>query len=192
MRWNLKIRKINKKTWKLSSRVRRGKQRKTKCSQKYQKGSQREPTGAKKDPKGARREPKGSQREPKGSQRETKASQREPKASQRITKMPKQIYARKKILKKGVPHLFFGWFLTHFDELKTLKSIEKQTLFLLFHDFWTFFKNIEKRGGCALDFWIHFQFPGLPKPPLFARLLSQGYLQIHLPNEITWRKGDVR
>jgi hypothetical protein len=59
--------------------------------------------------------------------------------------MPKQIYTRKKILKKGVQYLFFGWFLTHFDELKTLK-------------------NIEKRGGCAHDFGTHFGNPRLPKP----------------------------
>jgi len=43
--------------------------------------------------------------------------------------------------------------LTHFDELKTFKSIEKQTLFLIFVIFGKFEKSLKKRGGCAIDFW---------------------------------------
>ena len=41
------------------------------------------------------------------------------------------------------------------------------------------------------DFGTDFQFPELRKPVLFARLLSQDYLQIAYPQEIAQRKGDV-
>ena len=44
------------------------------------------------------------------------------------------------------------------------------------------------REQTGVDFGTHFGNPRLPKPQLFARLLSQGYLQIHLPNETTKEK----
>jgi hypothetical protein len=67
--------------------------------------------------------------------------------------------------------------LTRFDELKTLKSIEKQTLFLFFHDFWKIKKNIEKINSFGANFGAiltPFSISGAPKTLLFARLLSQG------------------
>jgi hypothetical protein len=74
--------------------------------------------------------------------------------------------------------------LTHFDELKTFKSIEKQTLFLIF----VIFGKVEKKPTVLELILNPFWKSAAPKLSLFARLLSQGYLQIHLPKEITKEK----
>ena len=138
------------------------------------KGAKREPQGTKMEPKEPKRQPKGAKRDPKEAngrqkeaKREPKASQREPKASQRRTKMPKQIYARKKVPKRSDHGDEIGHFWSHFDELKTLKSVVLSSISCFF----VIFEKVEKilkKGAVARsifdDFWIHFQFPGLPKP----------------------------
>ena len=108
--------------------------------------------------KGAEGSQKRAKREPKGTKREPKASQREPKASQRTTKMPKQIYAGKKVPKRSDRGDENHW-----------NSLEKQ-LFLMI---W--------KGRFGTKRASHFQFPGLPKPQLFARLLSQGTCRYTYP-----------
>ena len=111
---------------------------------KYEHLAQRVPKGSQKGAKVCQKGAKGSQ---KGAKREPKASQREPKASQRRTRMLKQIYARKKVPRRSDHGDEILHFWSHFDELKTLKSIEKHILFLIF----VIFGKVEKKK--KQQFW---------------------------------------
>ena len=146
----------------------KGAKREPKDAKMKPKATKREPKGAKGSQKGDKREPRGAKRVPKGSQREPKASQREPKVSQRTTKMD-QISMPEK---RARPTLRNGSILEPFLELKTFKSIEKQTLFLIFGKFE---KSLKK--GTVLEiildpFWTHFQNPQLPNPPFRASAIA--------------------
>jgi hypothetical protein len=65
-----------------------------------------------------------------------------------------------------------------------LKSIEKQTLFLIF----VIFGKVEKKKKflelILVDFGAHLEIRGSQNPPFRASAIA-GYLQIHLPKEIT-------
>jgi hypothetical protein len=87
--------------------------------------------------------------------------------------------------KRARPTLRNGSILERFLELKTFKSIEKQTLFLIFVIFGKVEKKRKAFGANFGRFWDPFWKSAATKTPLFARLLSQGDLQIHLPNGIT-------
>ncbi len=135
--------------------------------------------GAEGSQKRAKREPQGTKREPKGAKGEPKGAKGEPKDD----KNGSNIDARKKILKKGGPASIFWLILEPFWWAKTFKSIEKQTLFLIFVIFGKVLKKkfleliLAPIGRFGDPFWKS----AAPKTPLFARLLSQGTCRYTYP-----------
>ena len=129
-------------------------------------GNQKMPKGAKGSQKGDKREPRGAKRVPKGNQREPNASQREPNASQRTTKMD-QISMPEK---RARPTLRNGSIVEPFLELKTFKSIEKQTLFLIF----VVFGKVEKNKQFLELILDPFSKAAAPKTPTFRATAIAG------------------
>ena len=162
----------------------KGAKREPKRAKMEPKATKREPKGAEGSQKGDKREPRGAKREPKGTKRDPKGAKREPKGTKGEPKDDQNAQANlcpKKGAKKERPTLRNGSILEPFLELRTFKSVILSSISCFF----VIFGKVEKNNNFGTKRASHFQFPGLPKPQLFARLLSQGYLQIHLPNEIT-------
>ena len=169
----------------------KGAKREPKGAKMKPKATKREPKEAKGSQKGDKREPRGPKRVPKGSQREPKASQREPKASQRRAKgRQKCIKHRcpKKDTKKGGSSIYL---LVDFWPIWWAENLEKYwktNTFLVFSWFLENFKKHWKKGRLRARFLVIFgsifNFRGSQNPPFRASAIA-GYLQIHLPNEIT-------
>ena len=66
-----------------------------------------------------------------------------------------------------------------FWEVKTFKSVVLSSISCVF----VIFGKTEKRAVLGAKGGSHFQFPGLPKPLLFARLLLQGTCRYILPKK---------
>jgi hypothetical protein len=97
--------------------------------------------------------------------------------------------ARKKILKKGRPVSIFWLIFDPFWELKTFKNHCKNNGFEAFSRFLQKLKKTShfgsKRGSILGPILELIWKSAAPETTLFARLLSQGYLQIHTPKETT-------
>ena len=94
--------------------------------------------------------------------------------------MHQKINARK----RGGPVSIFWSILDPFWELKTFKNHCKNNGFETFSRFLQKLKKEPFRKQTGVDFGAHLEIRGSQNPPFRASAIA-GYLQIHLPNEIT-------